>query len=212
VLRRSAFIVPASPVLRDRPPDGDAWLHEVKFDGWRIQLHKHDHGATIYTKNGNDFTRRWPAIAAAVAALPIRSAIIDGELTACDACGLPDFTALHNHARDEELCVWAFDVLQLNGADLRAMPLTVRKYALEKLVYKNRDNCLRYSETFDDGAKLLASCERMGLEGIVSKKRDASYRSGKCDWTKVKCLSWREANKDRGDLFNRDRRAYRGRE
>ena len=204
---KSTFIVPCSPVQRNRPPAGNDWLHEVKFDGWRIQLHKTKPGATVYTKNGNDFTRSLPAIAAAVVALPVRSAIIDGELTACDYRGLPDFRALHfRNAEDHELCVWTFDILQLNGADLRSGPLTERKYALEKLIYKAQDHTLRLSETFDDGVKLLASCERMGLEGIVSKRRDFPYRSGAADWIKVKCLTWREENKDRGELFNRDKR------
>ena len=206
VLRRSAFIVPASPILRERPPAGNAWLHEVKFDGWRIQLHKHERGVAIYTRNGHDYTRSLPAITASVAALPCRSCIIDGELTAIDEYGLPDFRALHfRAARDEELCVWGFDLLNFNGADTRALPLVQRKHLLERLFNKANDDWLRFSETFNDGEKLLASCERMGLEGVVSKKKDAAYRSGKGDWIKVKCDTWRKANKDRGELFNRDK-------
>jgi len=207
MLGKIPFIVPCSPIQRNQPPVGDDWLHEVKFDGWRIQLHKSKRGATVYTKNGNDFTRRFPAIADAVAALPVQSIIIDGELTACDRHGLPDFRALHFHnAREVALCVWAFDILHLNGADLRQVPLSERKYALEKIIYKAEDHTLRLSETFGDGAKLLASCENMGLEGTISKRRDFPYRSGAADWIKVKCLSWREANKDRWDLFNKDKR------
>lgn len=204
MLSKSPFIVPCSPVQRSWPPTGDAWLHEVKFDGWRVQLHKSKRRATVYTKSGNDFTPRFPAIAGAVAALPVQSVIIDGELTACDPHGLPDFRALHFHnVRDHDLCVWAFDILHLNGADLRQATLTERKYALAKVIYKANDHTLRLSETFDHGDKLLASCERMGLEGIVSKRRDFPYRSGKSDWIKVKCLGWREANKDRWELFNK---------
>ena len=105
MLRRSDFIVPCSPVQRSWPPTDDAWLHEVKFDGWRIQLHKSSRRATVYTKSGNDFTRRFPGIAAAVASLPVHSVIIDGELTACDDRGVPHFPALHFHnVRDEDLC------------------------------------------------------------------------------------------------------------
>jgi bifunctional non-homologous end joining protein LigD len=207
VLRRSEFIVPCSPVQRSWPPTGDAWLHEVKFDGWRIQLHKSSRRATVYTKSGHDFTRRFPTIAAAVATLPVQSLIIDGELTTCDDRGVPDFRALHFHnVRDDDLCVWAFDILHLNGADLREVPLTARKYALDKIIYKARDHTLRLSETFDDGEKLLASCECMGLEGIVSKRKDFPYRSGAADWVKVKCLTWRELNKDRDELFNKNKR------
>jgi bifunctional non-homologous end joining protein LigD len=201
------FILPAQPTLRASPPRGEAWLHEVKFDGWRIQLHKTERGATIFTRNGHDYTRRLPAITGMVASLPVRSCVIDGELTACDEHGLPDFRTLHfRDAHDDELCVWAFDLLMPDGKDIRPLPLIGRKNKLARLVYKTRDNGLRYSENFDDGAKLLASCEQMGLEGVVSKKRDAPYRSGKCDWIKVKCQSWREANKNRADLFNKEKR------
>ena len=133
MLRRSEFIVPCTPVQCGWPPTGEAWLHEVKFDGWRIQLHKSKRRATVYTKSGNDFTSRFPAIAAAVATLPIHSAIFDGELTACDSRGIPDFRALHFHnVREDDLCVWAFDILHLNGVDLREVPLIERKYALEE--------------------------------------------------------------------------------
>jgi bifunctional non-homologous end joining protein LigD len=129
------------------------------------------------------------------------------RVTVCDDHGLPDFQALHfRTVRDEERCVWAFDLLFLDGADLRDQPLIGRKALLKRLLHKANDDWLRLSETFNDGAKLLAGCERMGLEGIVSKKRDAPYRSGKGDWIKVKCEKWRDANKDRGDLFSKDRR------
>ena len=134
---KTPFIVPCSPVQCARPPFGDGWLHEVKFDGWRIQLHKTARGAVIFTKNGHDYTKRLPAIAGAVAALPVQSAIIDGELTACDDRGVPDFRALHfRNAEEHDLCVWAFDILHVNGADLRQRPLLERKYALEKVIYK----------------------------------------------------------------------------
>ena len=140
------FIQPAQPSVRTDPPRGDRWLHEVKFDGWRIQLHKLDRDVAIYTKNGHDYARVFPAIAEAVAHLPVRSIVIDGELTACNERGLPDFRALHfRDVHDAELCVWAFDLLHLNGKDSRDLPLVTRKLALEKLVYKVRDNWLRYS-------------------------------------------------------------------
>ena len=89
-----------------------------------------------------------------------------------------------------------------NGRDLRELPLLERKARLEKLIGAANADCLRYSEGFDDGLKLLAAADRLGLEGIVSKRRDAPYRSGKqCDWIKVKCATWREANKERWRLF-----------
>jgi bifunctional non-homologous end joining protein LigD len=182
VSSKSPFIVPCTPVQRGRPPVGDDWLHEVKFDGWRVQLHKSKRRAIIYSRTGRDFTARFPTIAAAVASLPLPSVVLDGELTACDPSGLPDFRALHfREVEDHDLCVWVFDILQLDNIDLREVPLIKRRKALEKILYKANDNALRLSETFDDGEKLLASCEEMRLEGIVSKRRDFSYRSGKSD-------------------------------
>ena len=89
------FRPPCLPTLKPQPPRGKGWLHEVKFDGWRVQLHKNNRRATVYTKSGNDFSTRFPSIVAAVAALPVRSAILDGELTSCNNRGIPDFRALH---------------------------------------------------------------------------------------------------------------------
>jgi bifunctional non-homologous end joining protein LigD len=193
---------PARPPWRTRPPTGDAWLHEIKFDGWRIQLHKRGRDVTLYTRNGHDYTKRLRSIANAVAALPVRSAIIDGELTATDERGLPDFRALHyGKGKKQNLCVWAFDLLELNGRDLRELPLAKRKHALEKLLKKSHGTTIRFSASFDDGDKLFAHAEALGIEGIVSKRRDRPYRSVRCDWIKVKCRAWRVANKDRHDLF-----------
>jgi bifunctional non-homologous end joining protein LigD len=136
----------------------------------------------------------------------VRSLIIDGELVACDGDGRPDLYRLHFHRHNRGLCVWAFDLLYLNGRDLRDLPLSERKRQLEKLISKARSDWLQLSETFDDGAKLLAEADRRGLEGIVSKRADAPYRSGKrSEWIKVKYQTWREANRERWRLFERDR-------
>jgi bifunctional non-homologous end joining protein LigD len=124
--------------------------------------------------------------------------VIDGELTACGDSGVPDFGALHFNSRDDVRCVWAFDLLYLNGKDLRPLPLLDRKERLERLVSKVRDPWLCYTEAFPDGATLLKAADRMSLEGVVSKKANAPYRSGpRCAWVKVKCPAWREANRER---------------
>jgi bifunctional non-homologous end joining protein LigD len=100
--------------------------------------------------------------------------------------------------------VWAFDLLYLNGKDLRPLPLTDRKERLDRLVTNVSDTWLCYAEAFTDGATLLKAADRMGLEGIVSKKPAMPYRSGpRCDWIKVKCSSWREANRERWRMFER---------
>jgi bifunctional non-homologous end joining protein LigD len=136
----------------------------------------------------------------------VRSLVIDGELVACNAAGLPNFYALHFRRRDRDLCVWAFDLLHRNGRDLRELPMFERRARLEKLILPVNANWLRYSESFDDGIALLMAADRMALERIVSKPRDAPYRSGKqCGWIKVKCATWRAANKERWRLFERHR-------
>jgi bifunctional non-homologous end joining protein LigD len=141
------FIQSAQPELRTSPPQGDAWIHEVKFDCWRVQLHKEGRSVAIYTKNGHRCAHKLELIAAAITHLPARSCIIDCELTACDEYGLPNFHALHIHNDRSERCIWAFDLLYLDGADLREHPLSYRKRQLEKLVLKVRDGWLRYFET-----------------------------------------------------------------
>ena len=179
-------------------------FHEIKFDGWRVQLHKQDRSIAIDTKNGYRCAYKIELIAAALTHLPARSCIIDGDLTACDEYGLPNFHALHFQNGRTERCVWAFDLLYLDGQDPREHPLSYRKRKLEKLVLKVEDGWLRYSESFTDGAKLLAAAERMGLEGVVSKIWANAYRSGaRCDRIKVKCPSWRERIRDRRRLFER---------
>ena len=196
------FIQPCQPTLRVIPPSGAQWLHEVKFDGWRIQLQKNGRRVALYTKNGHDFSRVFRHLAKRLAALPVRSAVIDGELTACDDQGVPDFRALHfRDIEDHQLCVWAFDLLHLDGHNLQPLPLVERKRLLEKLIYGVNADWLRLSEPFDDGAKLLKAAERMGLEGVVSKRSDAPYRSRKGDWIKVKCEGWREQNQRRHEFF-----------
>jgi bifunctional non-homologous end joining protein LigD len=201
------YLQPAAPTLRSAPPHGEQWLHEVKFDGWRIQLHKHGRSAAAFTKNGHDHSSRFRWMVDALACLKgMHSLVIDGELVACDGDGRPDFYRLHFHRHDRAVCVWAFDLLHHNGRDLRELPLFKRKARLEKLILAAKADWLHYSESFDDGIELLKAADRMKLEGIVSKRRDAPYRPGKqCDRIKVKCETWRNANKERWRLFERHR-------
>jgi bifunctional non-homologous end joining protein LigD len=203
VPRSSPFIVPSQPTPRHRPPKGEQWLHEVKFDGYRVQLHKVGKDVTIFSRNGADFSSRWPAIAIALQELPAKSAIIDAEVVASNAKGMPDFAALHSRtAKPEDFCAWAFDLLELNGMNLRPQQPLTRRAKLQKLVARFDNSFVRFSEAFTDAERLLAECERLGLEGIVSKMGNQPYRSGKGDWVKVKTKAWREANRDRRELFN----------
>ena len=121
----------------------------------------------------------------------------------CNAHGLPDFSTLHHQsAKPEDVCCWGFDVLRHNSLDTRPWPLGARREKLRQILQRFGNGFVRFSEAFFDAEALLAECEKRGIEGIVSKRKDAPYRSGKCDWVKVKTKVWREANKDRGELFN----------
>jgi bifunctional non-homologous end joining protein LigD len=203
VQRKTPFIQPSAPTLRAAPPKGEGWLHELKFDGYRHQIHKDGETVTLYSRNGSDFTRRYPVIEAATRNLKAANAIIDGELVACDRDGHPDFRRLlHGTAQPHELVVWCFDLLALDGADLRALPFVKRRTMLAKLL-RRAPSALMLSETFTDAERLLAECGKRGLEGIVSKRTDGPYRSGKGDWIKVKCAQWRLANRDRWELFEK---------
>ena len=205
MLRPSIFIPPCEPTQRDRPPKGDAWLHEVKFDGYRMQVHRAGRRVTIFTRNGHDWTDRFPRLAAELAALP--SCIIDAELVATDAHGIADFARLQrivSKRQEDGLALWAFDLLYVSGRDIRSMPYVERKMRLAGLVAHANIGALRHSEFFEDGERLPAACNTRGLEGIVSKRRDSAYRSGKqTSWIKVKCQAWREANRERHKLFER---------
>jgi bifunctional non-homologous end joining protein LigD len=204
-MKRSPFIVPSSPVLKREPQSGDGYLHEVKFDGWRLQLHKDGDTAALFSRRGNDLTKRFRDVRDAVLALPCRSAIIDAEVVCCDSDGKPDFTALMARSTENLRC-WCFDLLSFNGRDLCGMPLAGRKAPLRDLLIAADDDTLRYSDDFEDAEKLLAVAEKMGLEGIVSKKADQPYVSGKnVGWIKVKTSAWRAANKDRFELFDKSR-------
>ena len=178
MLRKSPFIIPSAPVLAKAPPAGPEWLHEVKFDGWRAQLHLAGDDVILFTRNGNDVTRRFRPIAAGVAALPARSAIIDAEIVVCDDDDRPSFGALMA-GQQTALCAWCFDLMELNSHDLRSEPLDSRRERLRQLLLDAGNGLLRFSDDFPDPQELLAAADRMGLEGIVSKRRDEFYRSSK---------------------------------
>jgi len=165
----------------------------VKFDGYCVQVHKVGSRVVIYSRNGHDFTERFPSIAQLLHELPVKAAVLDGEVVASNADGSPNFARLHvRWARPGTIHLWAFDLLALNDRDLRPQPLVKRQARLEALLERFGCPAVSLSEPFEDGLALLRVAEERGLEGIVSKRRDAPYRSGECrDWRKVKTPVWR---------------------
>jgi bifunctional non-homologous end joining protein LigD len=186
------FVEPCDPTLRDRAPDGSGWLHEVKIDGYRAQLHISRGRVTIYSRNGYDWTEQFWQIARAAERLSADELIIDGEATVFGNAGLPDFQALRRELakkNSDRLVYLAFDLLYLDGYDLRRSPLIERKRALQNVLAKTPPKivCVDFFET-DDGDALYRHACKLGLEGIVSKRRDSPYRSGRQEsWLKLKC-------------------------
>ena len=204
MLRKNTFIVPSAPVLKKSPPLGPEWLHEVKHDGWRAQLHRTRTDALVLSRNGRDISGRFAVIRNALRGLP--PCIMDAELVGCDADGIPDFHALTT-GNAHGCCAWCFDLMMVDGKDVRHEPLEERRASLEALLAGADQDLLRLSEAFDDPMKLLEAAVKLGLEGIVSKRRDQPYRSGpNSGWVKVKTAAWREANRGRWEMFLDKRR------
>ncbi|TCU09611.1 DNA ligase D [Rhizobium sullae] len=190
------FIPPQLCATLDRPPGGDDWLHEIKFDGYRIQLRVANGTVTLKTRKGLDWTGRYPEIADAATELP--DCIIDGEICALDENGAPDFAALQaalSEGKTGDLVYFAFDLLFDGGEDLRALALVERKKRLQNLLTDATDDPrLRYVDHFESGGDaVLRSACKLSLEGIVSKQMDAPYQSGRTDtWAKSKCRAGHE--------------------
>ena len=186
------FVKPELCVSVDEPPGGEGWGHEIKFDGYRVQIRAEDRQATLKTRKGLDWTAKFGAIAEEAGKLP--DAIVDGEIVALDADGNPNFSALQaaiSEGKTDELIFFAFDLMFAEGLDLRQLPLRDRKQRLQKLLkahIKGKNAHIRYVEHFEsDGETVLESARKLNLEGIVSKRLEAPYHSGRTEgWTKAK--------------------------
>jgi bifunctional non-homologous end joining protein LigD len=185
-------LTPQLATLVPSPPKAGGWIYEVKFDGYRI-LARCDHGnVRLFTRNANDWTGKMQSLADEVARLPIRSGWFDGEVVVLNDAGVPDFNALQNafdEVRTESIVYFVFDVLHLNGEDMRNRPFEDRRATLESLFVDFQSDRVRLSQTFDaDGASVLKSACAMGLEGVIAKRVSAPYRSARTDtWLKLKC-------------------------
>jgi bifunctional non-homologous end joining protein LigD len=193
-----AFVAPCLATLADKAPQSDNWIHEIKFDGYRLQARLDNGKVKLLTRRGLDWTRKFPAIAEAIATLPAKAALIDGELVVEGDDGVSSFSLLQQDLKDgrhDRMVLYAFDLLHLDGSDLKPQPLHARKQALARLLAKARQGGpLRLSESLTEpGPTLLKHACRMGLEGIVSKLADAAYHSGRGrDWIKTKCSDRQE--------------------
>lgn len=191
------FIEPELARLLPRPPAGPGWAHEIKLDGYRVQLRAQGGRAVLRTRKGLDWSDRFAAIAASAGALP--DCILDGEAVVMDSRGLPDFPALQAAlaaGRTEALSYYAFDLLYLQAEDLRPRPFVDRKQRLKQLLERHlgTDGPIHYLGHIESpGEPILRSACLMGLEGIVSKQVQAPYRSGRTGhWTKAKCRAVQE--------------------
>jgi bifunctional non-homologous end joining protein LigD len=184
----AGFIEPCLPRPVDRPPIGGDWLHEIKHDGFRIMARRDAAGVRLLTRNGYDFAGRFPLAAAAVAALSARSCLIDGEAIVTDQKGLAVFDLIRAGRQPCAAAVLcAFDLLELDGEDLRREPIETRKSTLKSLLRGKHAGVAFNAHFIADGAIVYRQACALGCEGIVSKRLGSSYRSGRADcWVKVK--------------------------
>ena len=181
------IIEPCLPSPAKAPPSDPGWLHEIKHDGFRIMARRDGAGVRLITRHGNDFTARFPLVASAAAALPARSCLIDGEAIVCDENGLAVFDLIRGHGSKTSAVLCAFDLLELDGRDLRRRPIEERKALLTKLL-KGSHLSIGLNEHFEeDGESVYRAACQLGCEGIVSKRRGSAYRRGRSPlWLKVK--------------------------
>jgi ATP-dependent DNA ligase len=184
----AGFIAPCLPTNASQPPSGEEWLHEIKWDGFRVIARKEGKRVRLYSRPGNDLTYRFPLIVEALGSLRLRSCIIDGEAVSCGGDGIASFDRIRYRRHDADVFMWAFDLIELNGDDLRRDPLAVRKATQERMLARTASG-IRFNEHLDeeDGPLVFHHACKLGLEGIVSKRRDSVYSSGRSPhWIKSK--------------------------
>jgi len=183
------IIEPGLPSPAKAPPSGPGWLHEIKHDGFRILARRDRTGVRLITRNGSNFTDRFPFIATALKSLSVRSCIIDGEAIVCDENGLAVFDLIRGHGSKASAVHCAFDLLELDGKDLRRRPIEERKGLLAKLLHdSDSDLSIVLNKHYEEaGANVFREACRLGCEGIVSKRLGSTYRRGRSPlWLKVK--------------------------
>ena len=181
------IIEPCLPSPAKAPPSGPGWLHEIKHDGFRIMARRDSAGVRLFTRHGNDFTSRFPLAVAALQALPGRSFLIDGEVICTDESGLAVFELIRRARHGDKAVLCAFDLIELDGKDLRRSPIEHRKAKLAKLVRTPHAGIVLNEHYEGDGDIIFQHACKLGCEGIVSKRLGSTYRSGRvAHWIKVK--------------------------
>ena len=182
----AAFINPCRPMVSQRPPCGSGWAHELKHDGYRLQIHVGDGRVRLYTMNACDWSDRYPLITQEAGRIN-GTAIIDAEVVCAGKDGVPSFEDLRSRRFDHIAVACAFDLLMRNGDDMRRKPYGERKSALAKLLFRARDGIQYVEHAEGHGDRMFAAACDLGLEGIVSKRVDALYRSGPArSWLKTR--------------------------
>jgi bifunctional non-homologous end joining protein LigD len=186
-IRTDGFVDPCVPSRAPKPPSGPDWVHEIKHDGYRLIVRRDGPAVRLFTRRGYDWTNRYPAIAGAAAKLRAKSFTLDGEAVVVGHDGVAVFDALHRRHKASEALLYAFDLLEHDGEDLRPRPLGERKAKLARLLARASAGVVLNEHTDEDAAVVFRHACKLGLEGIVSKRLGAPYRSGPSrDWIKVK--------------------------
>ena len=178
---------PCLPRPAEQPPAGPGWIHEIKHDGFRILAHRQGRAIRLVTRNSNDLSDRFLLAAEAIEALPVRSCVIDGEAIVCDDNGLAVFDLIRGHGTNGRAILCAFDLLEVNGEDIRREPIEDRKRRLAGLLRLPHDGIALNQHFKGDGANIYKHACALGCEGIVSKRLGSPYRAGRSNyWLKIK--------------------------
>jgi ATP-dependent DNA ligase len=199
----AGFIVPAQPLERAAPPSGADWVHEIKHDGYRMIVRRDGDRVLLYSRKAIDWTARLPAIAESAARVAARSFTIDGEAVVIGPDGLTDFEALRRRGAGNVAVLYAFDLMELDGDDLRSLPIETRRATLASLLRK--PGAVRFSDhILANGPDVFAHACRLGAEGIVSKRLGSPYRSGPCStWIKVRNPARIAVQRERSENWNK---------
>src|SRR5215813_1854267 len=200
----AGFVIPAQPVLASRPPSDADWVHEIKHDGYRLIVCRNGPIVRLYTRNAYDWTLRLPAIAAAAERTKAKSFTIDGEAVVLGPDGLSRFDELRRRAAARTAILYAFDLIEHDGQDLRNRPFLDRKNALARLLRDTEAGILLNEHVVGDGPTVFDHACKLGAEGIVSKRVDGTYRSGPCSvWIKVRNPASMAVRRERSERWNR---------